>query len=54
MEQEIRDAEKNQRKANESLTDVMAEQKVLFVQGGKKRNFDEKKAGTNVYVNPAI
>jgi len=27
MEQEIRDAEENQRKANESLTDVMAEQK---------------------------
>ena len=29
MEQEIRDAEKNQRKANESLTDVMAEQKSI-------------------------
>lgn len=29
MEQEIRDAEQNQRKANESLTDVMAEQKSI-------------------------
>lgn len=29
MEQEIRDAEKNQQKASESLTDVMAEQKGL-------------------------
>ncbi|KAF3977555.1 MAG: PspA/IM30 family protein [Methylococcales symbiont of Iophon sp. n. MRB-2018] len=29
MEQEIRDAEKSQRQANESLTDVMAEQKRL-------------------------
>ena len=29
MEQEIRDAEENQRKANESLTDVMAEQKSI-------------------------
>jgi len=27
MEQEIRDATENQRKANESLTDVMAEEK---------------------------
>jgi len=29
MEQEIREAEENQRKANESLTDVMAEQKSI-------------------------
>ena len=43
MEQEIRDAGENQRKANESLTDVMAEQKSLA------RKVNDLKASTDEY-----
>lgn len=43
MEQEIRDAGENQRKANESLTDVMAEQKSLA------RKINDLKASTDEY-----
>ena len=43
MEQEIREAEENQRKANESLTDVMAEQK------GIARKVNDLKASVTEY-----
>ncbi len=43
MEQEIRDATENQRKANESLTDVMAEQK------GIARKVSDLKASVDEY-----
>lgn len=43
MEQEIRDAKDNQRKANESLTDVMAEQKSIA------RKVNDLKASTDEY-----
>lgn len=43
MEQEIRDAEENQRKANESLTNVMAEQK------GIARKVNDLKASVTEY-----